>query len=109
MQVSVKTLASLIVVRSDPMTKALYAVLGDNFDRADYVLTQSDADNIAAHLDAQHAENDRSLPSALMAEVMGKTPRELHHQAATDLNDATQYALRLFSLAGLHTPDSWLS
>jgi hypothetical protein len=104
MQVSIKTLISLIVVRSDPLTRAAFAALGDNFERADYALTQADANAIIKHLETEHAENDRTLPAQWLAETVGKTPSDMQFEAATEINQAVSYAMDLIRIAGLDAP-----
>lgn len=105
MQVSIKTLMSLITVRSDTLTKAAAEVLADKFDAADYSLTQADANAIAAVIDRMH--DDNPLPEQWFAEMMGKTPAEIQFDTATENNQAGQHAMTMFKLAGLDTPSAW--
>lgn len=107
MKLSVHQVARLIAVRSDPLEKAIYAVLGAAAKDAEHSLTQVEADAMCAHLDAQHAANERELPDAEIAEALGRTPNDLQYEAAREIGEAVTHLKALLRLAGLDVSREW--
>ena len=106
MQVSIYKIIDLVAGRSDPLTRAACAVLGDRAADAGYSLTQDDADEIAKALDQASADN---LPGEQwLVELTGSTAEEIQYETATKITAAVGHARTIFAMAGLHTPARWL-
>lgn len=104
MQISIKTLVNLHNVGIRYATEAFGEALGENYDNAEYEITQDDAEKVAAILDAKH----QALPLPGDKDFFGNviTADEAMEWARIS-NDGGKAAMNIFHACGLDTPRNW--
>lgn len=106
MQISVKALINLVAKEHINILSTVFSsVLSSNYSDNAYVLTQKDADRIAAALDTFYANVPAIGTNTIFGEVI--TPK-IHFAARRAINDATNTASIIFNLASLETPAQWI-
>lgn len=104
MQVSTKTMVALHGVGIRFANEAFGEALCENYDNAEYTLSQEEAEKVSEILDAKH----KSLPlpgdkNFLGGEIAANEAMEWARMS----NDGCKAALTIFRACGLDTPRNW--
>lgn len=107
MQLSIQQVANMLSGSNGCLTKAIFSVIGQSIESPEKSLSQAEANAIAVHIDAQHAD---ASPESFreIASMIGGSPVDMSLDARRGCDAAAQAAIQLFNLSGLRTPDAWL-
>lgn len=113
MQLTVRQIAEISCANA-LAERAVFSVIQENIDSADYRLTQSDIDAVARWLDTRAEEARVRFVNPQPPELDWIEPETQEQRAAQydrDCalhNDASAWLCRLARASGNHTPDFWL-